>query len=207
VTRPLTPSIARKEPQTACTLWNDGPESSGYIVGILVTSNRTPVASSASFHGCLFIQRTCKCNPLPSALSMARCPRFSCANPACRSEVKDRHIANDCWRAIPHGPRSFHAQPARSALALEPLSRPGAPPSSFSTPPRCFTAIIKKCTSHQKIAFGRFHLWRHAPTSIGSAGRPIRLKTGRTLGLQRRRRPMKRSPQQILRLDAHHGAA
>jgi hypothetical protein len=34
--------------------------------------------------GCLFIQRTCMCNPLLSALSMARVGGFSCANPACR---------------------------------------------------------------------------------------------------------------------------
>lgn len=132
-----------------------------------------------------------------------------CANPACRSEVKIvMSVADDCWRAVPHGPRSFHAQPARRAFALEPLSRPGAPPSSFSTPPRCFTAIIKKCTSHQKIA-----LW--PISSLASRADVDRLSMdahtpsnwAETLGLRRRRRPMKRRPQQILRLDAHPGAA
>ena len=132
-----------------------------------------------------------------------------CANPACRSEVKIvMSVADDCWRAVPHGPRSFHAQPTRRAFALEPLSRPGAPPSSFSTPPRCFTAIIKSARRTKRSPVGRFHLWRHAPTSIGSAWTPDTPSNwAETLGLQRRRRPMKRRPQQILRLDAHPGAA
>jgi hypothetical protein len=44
-------------------------------------------------------------------------------------------------------------------LAFNPsLSRGASLPSSFSTPSRCFTAIIRKCTSAQKIAFGRSSL-------------------------------------------------
>jgi hypothetical protein len=83
---------------------------------------------------------------------------------------------------------------------------------AVALPSSCFTAIIRKCTSAQKIAFGRSisGVTRIIPTSIrlsmqvryGSKTRP------NPLGLIRSHsRPMKRSPQQILRLDAHHGGS